>query len=161
MINERYVLSAAHCEKRIPPTWNLTAVRLGDWDTRTNPDCQEFENEQLCNDPYIDVEIIQKLVHPGYIPLDPSQPNDIMLLKLENDVAFTKWVLPICLPLDSSVSSLDFTKLALEVAGFGKTENGTGSEIKQKLDVDGVKSDHCAKFYEPKKVTITSYQVGY
>lgn len=135
-------------------------MRLGDWNTTTNPDCQTFENEKLCNDPYVDVDVIEAIVHPQYIPLSPSQPNDILLLKLKNDVRFTKWIKPICLPLDSTVSGLDFTKYSLEVAGFGKTENSTASIVKQKLDIDGVENEQCAKYYESKNVDITSYQVG-
>ncbi|CAG9806987.1 unnamed protein product [Chironomus riparius] len=159
LINERYVLSAAHCERRIPPSWKLTAVRLGDWDTRTNPDCQKFNNEELCNDPYVDVDVIEIIVHPEYIPLSPSQPNDIMMLKLKDTVEFSKWIKPICLPHDPSVGGIDFTKLSLEVAGFGKTDNATSSNVKMRLDVDGVDQERCTGYYGPKSVSITSYQI--
>jgi len=119
-----------------------------------------FNDDDYCNDPYVDVDVIEAIVHPQYIPFSPSQPNDILLLKLKDDVTFSKWIMPICLPLDSSVSSLDFTKYSLEVAGFGKTENSTASIVKQKLDIEGVENERCARFYETKSVNITSSQVG-
>ncbi|XP_070510033.1 serine protease easter-like [Chironomus tepperi] len=91
--------------------------------------------------------------------MSKSQPNDILLLKLKNDVQFTKWIIPICLPLDSSVGGMDFTKLSLEVAGFGKTENSTASDVKQRLDLDGIDNSQCERHYQPKNVNITSKQI--
>ncbi|XP_070510008.1 melanization protease 1-like [Chironomus tepperi] len=160
LINERYVLSAAHCDRRITPGLKLTAVRLGDWDTRTNPDCQTFQNEVICNDPYVQINVVKIIVHPEYDSSSPSSPNDIMLLKLENDVKYTKWIQPICLPIDSSFRGMDFTKFTLEVAGFGRTENGTESDVKQILDLDGVETNRCANYYNTHfKAMITNKQI--
>ncbi|XP_070505025.1 melanization protease 1-like isoform X1 [Chironomus tepperi] len=160
LINERFVLSAAHCDRKGPGSWKITAVRLGDWDTRTNPDCETLQNEVICNDPYVQVNVIEIIVHPEYDSASSTSQNDIMLLKLENDVQYTKWIQPICLPLDSSFRGMDFTKFSLEVAGFGITENGTDSDVKQRLDLDGVENNRCANYYHARyKAMITNKQI--
>lgn len=35
LLNERYVLTAAHCIAKLPKGWTLTGVRLGEWDLTT------------------------------------------------------------------------------------------------------------------------------
>uniref|UniRef100_T1GVU9 Peptidase S1 domain-containing protein n=1 Tax=Megaselia scalaris TaxID=36166 RepID=T1GVU9_MEGSC len=63
LINERYVLTAAHCISRDNPP---IAVRLGDWDISTDEDCfsNGLQNEFCAKD--IDVEKI--IIHGSYEP---------------------------------------------------------------------------------------------
>lgn len=138
---------AAHCDKKVPKTWRLFQVRLGDWDTRTNPDCQQYANERVCNDPYVDVAIEKIIVHENYIPDSRTQYHDIALLRLQRDVKFTDYIVPICLPTEPSLSSLKYTNKALEVVGFGKTERENSSPNKLKVEVIAYSDQQCQAKY--------------
>uniref|UniRef100_T1GFY9 Peptidase S1 domain-containing protein n=1 Tax=Megaselia scalaris TaxID=36166 RepID=T1GFY9_MEGSC len=60
MISNRYVLTASHCinARSIPADWKPISVRLGEWDTATDRDCDAGE----CAPPHIDVPIERSLV---------------------------------------------------------------------------------------------------
>lgn len=141
------LFSAAHCEKKVPKTWRLFQVRLGDWDTRTNPDCQQKTNERVCNDPYVDVAIEQIIVHEDYDPNSRSQYHDIALLRLQRDVKFTEFIVPICLPFETSLRSLKYTNKELEVVGFGKTERENSSANKLKVKLNALSDQQCQSKY--------------
>lgn len=105
----------------MPTTWSLTGVRLGEWDTTTDQDCDDsFVNERVCNDPPVDVPIELKIPHENYDPQASNQHNDIALLRLSRNVQYTIYVKPICLPVDQTLSNNDFVKQTLSVAGWGE-----------------------------------------
>lgn len=158
LISKRFVLTAAHCSRRVRGPWMLTKVRLGEWDLRTNPDCQEIENDELCNENYVDISVAEVIVHPQYTTL--TQYNDIALLKLEHDVEFSQWIKPICLPIDPEVRRIDFTTNTLEVAGYGLTENSTSSLVKKRVFLDGVPQAQCQRIYGSNGVKISDNQVN-
>jgi len=133
----------------------MTQVRLGDWDIRTNPDCDE---NGKCNDPYVEIPIEKVIVHEDYNPQKTSEGNDIALIKLQREVTFTEFIKPICLAIDPSVRSIDLTNHDVEVAGFGKTENRSSSNQKLKVEVTINSQDSCKDIYK-RSVTITSKQV--
>ncbi|CRL07282.1 CLUMA_CG020261, isoform A [Clunio marinus] len=162
LVTSRYVLTASHCVngKDLPSTWSLTGVRLGEWDTSTEIDCDEsFVNERVCNDPPVDVAIEEKLPHPNYDPFASNQHNDIALLRLIQNVPFSIYVRPICLPVDSSIRNKDFVKQTLSVAGWGKTEKVSASNLKLKVNVDGVSNDDCQRVYSSENRQIVDSQV--
>ena len=162
MISERWVITAAHCDILIKQElkYEIVGVRLGDWDTRTNPDCQDFLNEHVCNAPYVDIPVAQAISHEGYDPNSKNQYNDIALLKLERDVKFTKWIKPICLPLASNLRNADYTGHSLDVAGFGKTKTDNFSPVKQRIEIDGVARNQCQQFYSTQGVNLANSQVS-
>lgn len=107
--------------KDLPTTWSLTGVRLGEWDTQTDVDCDDsFVDETVCNDPAVDIPIEQKIPHESYDPNASNQHNDIALLRLAQNVPFTTYIRPICLPVDQSIRNNDFVKQTLSVAGWGE-----------------------------------------
>lgn len=119
-MNDRYVLTASHCVngKDLPTTWSLTGVRLGEWDTSTVEDCDDsFVNERVCSQPAVDIEIEEKIPHPEYDPQAANQHNDIALLRLSQNVRYTEYIKPICLPVDISLRNNNFIKQTLSVAG--------------------------------------------
>lgn len=121
---DRYVITAAHCISKVPTTWKLTGVRLGEWDTTTPSDCDDsFTTGPVCSDPYVDVSVEEKIVHEDYEPNSKNQHHDIALLRLSRNVQYTDYIRPVCLPLDSAVRSLTLGKTALEVAGWGAKRN--------------------------------------
>lgn len=161
MINDQYVLTAAHCKVMISKSWTLSAVRLGEWDQRTNPDCQTFnDDDNVCNERYVDVPVDEVIVHPEYYSEGVAQYHDIAILKLQRKVEFNKWIAPICLPIDSRVRSMDFTSHSLEVCGFGLTETGLSSPIKKRVELEGRTQAECEALYNRNSVRITEKHVS-
>ena len=123
LFNFYEMIQASHCVngKDLPATWSLTGVRLGEWDTSTDVDCDDsFINEKVCNDAPVDVPIELKIPHENYDPQGSNQHNDIALLRLSRNVQYSIYVRPICLPIDQSLRNNDFIKQTLSVAGWGK-----------------------------------------
>lgn len=141
---------------KVPRSWKLTQVRLGEWDANTNPDCQQLRNEQICADPFVEVPVAEIIIHDNYNPDVSHQPNDIALLRLQNNVQYSDYIKPICLP-EPSVRGFDFAGLVLEVAGFGKTEYESTSSLKLKVDVDGFSHNDCQNSYS--RLPITTSQI--
>ncbi|XP_028047881.1 CLIP domain-containing serine protease 2 [Monomorium pharaonis] len=144
LISKRYVLTAAHCikGKDLPTNWRLTSVRLGEYDTDTDPDCvQDSETTQVCADDPVTVGVEEQIAHEEYRPLSRDQRYDIALLRLSYDVMFTKYIKPICLPTNTLLNQKLF------VAGWGKTESRSSSNIKLKLKLPLADKDQCDEVY--------------
>lgn len=83
LISERFVLTAAHCEKadRTSPT----VVRLGDLDL----------SKREKNLPEIDVQIDKFISHEAYNK--DTNENDIAVIKMQTPAPFSKSIRPACL----------------------------------------------------------------
>lgn len=160
LINNRYVLTAAHCVSAIPSDWRLTGVRLGDWDTTSNPDCITGRNgKRDCNDPYVDVAVSEKIPHPQYPGNSRDQLNDIALLRLSREVAFTNFISPVCLPILPEQRNTVFLGRKMFVAGWGRTETNSTSNIKLKAELQPVPTEDCNRRYQTQRRTLTSSQM--
>lgn len=109
--------------KDIPKTWRLSSVRLGEYDTSKSRDCvEELDDgqQQFCNDAPIDVPIEKLITHENYNPQDANQHNDIALLRLSREVPTTRFIRPICLPVESSERSDLLVNKTMSVAGWGE-----------------------------------------
>ncbi len=62
-----------------------SSVRLGEWDTSTDEDCDRGD----CSDPAVDVAVEEVITHESYNPNSKAQENDIALLRLSRSVAYT------------------------------------------------------------------------
>ncbi|KAF7396204.1 hypothetical protein HZH66_007066 [Vespula vulgaris] len=144
LINERYVLTAAHClkGKDLPKTWTLTSVRLGEYDTSSEKDCIQEEDEVICSDDPITVGIEEQIVHEQYRPLSKDQKYDIALLRLSRNIVSTKYIKPICLPRTPSFGQ------KMYVAGWGKTEFNSSSDLKLKLALPLTDKNDCDRTYD-------------
>ncbi|XP_037913267.1 CLIP domain-containing serine protease 2-like [Hermetia illucens] len=142
LINKRYIVTAASCVKaeEIPAKWNLTSVRLGEWNTQTETDCQ---NKKCSNTP-INVAIEKLIIHENYNPKSVNRSNDIALLRLARNVSFTDWIRPLCLQGHSRKAK---HKEYFKVNGWGLLENGTRSDIKLNVHVQGVNLPKCNAVY--------------
>lgn len=94
----------------------MSGVRLGEWDQRTERDCEEDN----CSDPVVDVPVVERIPHQNYQVNSKAQENDIALLRLGRSVQFTDWIKPICLPFAPSNRNRNFENFPLIVAGWGK-----------------------------------------
>lgn len=161
LISRRYVVTASHCVngKDIPTTWALTGVRLGEHDLSTETDCITTLTGTDCNVPSIDVPITEKIPHEAYDPQSKNQANDIALLRLQYDVATTDFVKPICLPRQQQLRAFNYDGIKLDVAGWGKTETVSQSNVKLKVRVDGVNIQQCSQVYNRLGVTLQTTQV--
>lgn len=105
----------------MPTTWSLTGVRLGEWDTAQDTDCDDkFTDGVVCNNPPVDIPIELKIPHENYDPQASNQHNDIALLRLAQRVTYTDFIKPICLPIEPNLQNNDFVKQTLSVAGWGE-----------------------------------------
>ncbi|CAH2045487.1 unnamed protein product, partial [Iphiclides podalirius] len=157
LITSRHVLTAAHCLKGadLPSTWKLTQVRLGEWNISSERDCLERD----CTTGIIDVEVAEQIPHEAYDKSDDHQQNDIAILKLARDVPFNDFIRPICLPLTKEQQTNSYVGYDMEVAGWGKTETKTMSEVKLKAIVPVVNSTTCANVYKKANRRITEKQI--
>lgn len=110
---------AAHClEASLPPGYSLIAVRLGEWDTKTEKDCDDTIPEAvICNEPPLDIPIAQKIQHPTYNPRDPNHLHDIALLRMTEPAPNTDFIKPICLPMGFGLGKKTHIGESLIVAG--------------------------------------------
>ncbi|XP_016977936.1 spaetzle-processing enzyme-like [Drosophila rhopaloa] len=123
LINNRYVLTAAHCVvpgKEISMDLVLRKVRLGE---QSNPDWVGLNagKKRFAFGPS-DFEVEDVIVHQNYTK---SYVNDIALLRLEIPVRYTNQIAPICVPRAHTA----LKKSALRIAAWKMTNNGKPSQI--------------------------------
>ncbi|EAT41722.1 AAEL006674-PA [Aedes aegypti] len=143
LINPRYVLTAAHCIKN-----NVAGVRLGEWDLTTDPDCVMRQGKEQCSNPVIDVGIDKIIRHKKY-KFSWYKPSniDLALFRLDRDIAYNKYIVPICLPKSEEDAQINADK-PMYVAGWGKTETGETSKRKLFADVSLVDLDECREIHK-------------
>ncbi|XP_053697459.1 CLIP domain-containing serine protease B4-like [Sabethes cyaneus] len=146
LINELYVLTAAHCTVGIPKAWTISAVRLGEWDTTADPDCDELDPTD-CYDPVQDIRVEKSIPHENFISSKSEVHNDIALLRLAQKARYSETVVPICLPLEPASANRPYESVKLFVAGWGQTETDRGSRYKLFVGVNGVSQAACREQY--------------
>lgn len=118
MINERYVLTAAHCVKKIPESWTLEGVRIGEWNLETELDCDP-DDPDTCLPPPFEIHITEQVVHPRYNVRSRDTLHDIALLRLARRIPANSLIVPICLPVEQYLRDKDYTGHTFNVAGWG------------------------------------------
>nr|CAD7611595.1 unnamed protein product [Timema genevievae] len=150
LINDRYVLTAAHCEKpKTSERVTLKIVRLGEVDLDKQIDCDESKGLNRCAGPVIDIPIEKVISHQQYGAL---LKNDIALLRLKSRVqTFTDQIKPICLPFGVTITGNE--EIVYEVAGWGKTDtwDNEGSRILQHVQIRSQTLDYCNDQYSKSK----------
>lgn len=161
LINFRHVITAAHCISgmEIRNIWYPMEVRLGEWNLGTSIDCIIDEQDYDCADPHLDIIIQRIIIHDSYIPTSPNQYHDIALLRLTEDLKYTEFIRPICLPFSDHLRKQDLTKLRFYVAGWGRTEMGARSDTLRKTLVPGFDTQKCSAMYKGERIFITSNQI--
>jgi hypothetical protein len=92
-------------------------VRLGEWNTATEEDCDDsFIDEEVCSDKPLDIMVETAIRHPEYNAR--SKKNDIALLRLEENVNYTMFIKPICLPTEFVTQNANLNGVSLLVAGI-------------------------------------------
>ncbi|XP_049283477.1 CLIP domain-containing serine protease 14D-like isoform X2 [Anopheles funestus] len=150
LINERYVVTAAHCVMPTNSKWKVHRVRLGEWDLATVTDCQE----DICSKAPIDLDIEEIVVHKKIYSKDPSNANDIALIRFTRPVQYSETIRPICLPLSESLRNRDHVGHTAHAAGWGKTETGTASEKKMVVEMNITSLEECASVYQRLRISV-------
>uniref|UniRef100_A0A2C9GW66 CLIP domain-containing serine protease n=1 Tax=Anopheles farauti TaxID=69004 RepID=A0A2C9GW66_9DIPT len=143
LIHARYVLTAAHCVQGLPRGWKVNRVRLGEWDTRTEVDCQDGN----CASAPVDLDIESIVSHRDYVARDAHE-NDIALVRFKRDVAFSDTIRPICLPLANPARSRNLVGLSNYAAGWGRTETASASPVKLKVALTVQDLAACSRKYQ-------------
>lgn len=123
---------AAHCINKIPGSWQLTTVRLGEWDLNKEIDCYpgEVSTEGECAPKPQDIKVAKTIVHKDYNKRASNARNDIALLLLKTKAVFHNFVQPICLPLDPSLwDTMDYTGHSFEASGWGGHDSQSIDDI--------------------------------
>ncbi|KAI5750360.1 trypsin-1-like [Diaphorina citri] len=138
LINEDYVLTAAHCVRRLKRS--KIRIVLGDYDQSVTTETAE---------PTM-MRAVSSIVRHRHFDVN-NYNHDIALLKLRKPVSFTKSVRPICLPPDN----IDPSGKMGTVVGWGRTSEG-GSLATEALEVQVpiLSPGQCrAMKYKPSRIT--------
>ncbi|KAJ6597425.1 Serine protease grass, partial [Pseudolycoriella hygida] len=156
LISELYVLTAAHCVAKLKSTIKLIAVRLGEYDTTTDIDCQLIGTEQMCAPPVQDIPIEEKFAHPMYDK--PRFSNDVAILRLARPANMTpESVRPICLPTTFEVQNTTLKRVS--VTGWGTTETQRPATVLLQALLPIVPNDVCISKYYKRSLNLTSSQM--
>ncbi|XP_016978182.1 spaetzle-processing enzyme-like [Drosophila rhopaloa] len=138
LINNRYILTAAHCVNRmyLPKHNEVWAVRLGEHKRFSNPDYRHRHIRHL-------EHIIE---HEDFDSTRPFE-NDIALLRLQLPVRYTKAISPICV-LGKHILSKPYISDILEIAGWGRTEKNIPSAVLMKSSIKEVNEVRCSREYD-------------
>lgn len=141
IIAKRWILTAAHCVHNRAPSSFM--VRIGEFHLY-RPDVQSR-----------DYVIEKVVVHGDYSGIVKSQSinnADIALLKTRNDIRFSEYAWPVCVPS----SDISFTGQEAIVVGWGKKgeKSDTYSDILQKAKLSIVDNNVCQNWYRTAGRTI-------
>jgi len=134
LIDERHILTAAHCfSRQSNPPVEIYYIYLGKY----------YRDSHVHDKGSRKVKLEQITIHPQYDPF--TSENDIAILKTEDEIAFTNYIRPVCLP--STRLSSQVGKFAT-VSGWGETKEiqRSASTKLQKAEVKIINSDDCNKW---------------
>ncbi|XP_037026331.1 CLIP domain-containing serine protease 2-like isoform X2 [Bradysia coprophila] len=117
LINNRYVLTAAHC---LAKKDKLTQVHLGKYSSNAHENCVDDE----CVHPTVTVGIDDVIIHENYTAT--TKFNDIALIRLSTIVYYTDFIKPICLPSTVGLIPNDATR---EISGWGRGAQSSGKQM--------------------------------
>lgn len=142
VINERYILTAAHCVTSEQPE----VIRLGDWDLTTVEDC-EVDNKgfEFCApEPAKDFLYEEIVTHPDYHTRGQVS-DDIALIRLTEPVRLRRggWIQPVCLPERNFNVRGALDRRVAVATGWGSTENGTTSNVLLEVNLPMVDINTC------------------
>lgn len=144
LINDRYVLTAAHCVHGFNK--DRITVRLLEHDTSTTEETQTITKK-----------VLRIVRHNNYSPSNYN--SDIALLRLDSPVEISDQLRPVCLPtVGKSYSGVDGI-----VTGWGATkEGGSISVLLQEVTVPIISNIDCRKTgYSEKRITDNMLCAGY
>ncbi|XP_035723564.1 trypsin-1-like isoform X2 [Vespa mandarinia] len=142
LINDRYVLTAAHCVKGF--MWFMIKVTFGEHDR--------------CIDKGIETRYVVRVLTGDFSFLNFD--NDIALLRLNDRVPFSDTIRPICLP---TVKENEYIGSKAIAAGWGTLkEEGKPSCLLQEVEVPVMSLQDCRNTsYSPRMISDNMLCAGY
>ncbi|XP_041844258.1 trypsin-1-like [Melanotaenia boesemani] len=135
LINENWVVSAAHCYK------SRVEVRLGEHDITVNEGTEQF------------ISSSQVIRHPRYSSYNID--NDVMLIKLSRPATLNQYVRPVALPSGCAAAGT-----MCRIAGWGNTMSSVSGDRLQCLNAPILSDRDCNNAY-PGMITDSMICVGY
>ncbi|KAJ0065850.1 hypothetical protein NL108_000079 [Boleophthalmus pectinirostris] len=136
LVNEYWVVSAAHCYK------SRIEVRLGEHNIQVNEDTEQFISSALV------------IRNPGYNAY--TIENDIMLIKLSQPATLNQYVKPVALPISCAPAGT-----MCIVSGWGNTMSSTADRNKlQCLQIPILSTEDCENSY-PGMIYNSMFCAGY
>ncbi|XP_042870075.1 venom protease-like [Penaeus japonicus] len=131
LINEQWVLSAAHCLQQR----SATVIRLGEHDYSDDEEGAFHE----------DFGVSQFINYPEY--RFPQAYHDLALIKLDRRARFTTSINPVCLPWGREAER-NLVNEVITLTGWGATEHGgAGSPILQEVNLTVFHHSRCDESY--------------
>ncbi|XP_071450645.1 serine protease ea-like isoform X2 [Hetaerina americana] len=151
IINDRYILTAAHCVTRLQSNLRLVSVRVGEHNLTSPIDCQVDEESedlaQTCSPSPQDIPVERAIPHPRYVG-KPNLQYDIALVRLTRPIDFTHdAVRPICLPVNLAQQTQNLVGKKVVVSGWGATEKLQPSPVLLKVSVPVMSYEQCAEAF--------------
>ncbi|XP_037891224.1 serine protease 7-like [Glossina fuscipes] len=152
LINQRYVLTVAHCviDNFGKKGNGLSKIRLGEHDLNQEMDCEYKE----CSDKPRDLNYEDIIIYPDYD--HQSHQNDIALIRLADNVNFTLFVLPICLPLTETRMNISGGEF-LTAATWDRLDGN--AKVKRHRRVSVVEHTDCVNRYREHDFQLTASQI--
>ncbi|XP_077300204.1 CLIP domain-containing serine protease HP8-like isoform X2 [Arctopsyche grandis] len=145
IINERYILTAAHCITNLRGL-TLAGVRVGEHDIRNETDCEGEADALDCAPPPQDFTIEEILPHPSYSPV--RLQDDIGLLRLSAPIDFnSENSKPVCLPSSEALRNMRLEGTTIVVTGWGATETGTSSPELLRVNLPVLTNTRCGEIH--------------
>lgn len=159
LMNERYVLTAAHCVREFPEDWKIVGVRLGEYDVKTDQDCEGEGPYKICADLHQDFSVEKIIVHEDYNATKVSSWNDIALIRLAQDVVYSEYIHPVCLPIGGEERHRNNTNQRAIEVGWSKTLEGSLSDKRLKTLVTIKDRSVCDKVYKVHGIKLRDTQL--
>lgn len=150
LLNERWVLTAAHCFDLLPSDVKLSQIQvlLG-------------KHNQFVSEPnQLLAGIKNMIMHPKYDRV--SQDSDLALVELDASIEFSDYVRPVALGDPGFIEKEYFSKPNVHgiVSGWGKTETTEHSKVLQEIKVP-IKMPVVCKASTELEITANMFCAGY
>ncbi|KAJ8925739.1 hypothetical protein NQ315_009587 [Exocentrus adspersus] len=155
IVNNKYILTAAHCISDL--IFPLVGVRVGEHKISTKVDCEIRHNgKEFCSPNSVqDLAIEEVIIHPQFNR--SIIVNDIGLLRVSEMNMDVENVRPVCLPTSEETRNASFNYCV--VTGWGFTDSqGQNADVLQKVDLPVMNLTQCREIYKSEKKVKLSHR---
>ncbi|XP_030765182.1 serine protease easter-like [Sitophilus oryzae] len=157
IINQNYILTAAHCIANLKNS-RLVSVRIGEHSIQNETDCELRRKRKIkCNPPAIDLSIEQVIPHPDFNPA--TFTNDIGLLRVSKMNLQQESTRPVCLPITKTQRTLNYTNIVVTGWGIVNPDTEETADILQKVGLPVTDKATCADIYKQHNIELHNYQL--
>ncbi|XP_068085721.1 CLIP domain-containing serine protease B4 [Anabrus simplex] len=139
IISSRTILTAGHCALAKSDGYKLSSVKVGEYDSRGDPDC----TRTYCAHPAQSVAVSHVIVHPGYE--SKIFKHDVALLVLKTSLNFSLAAQPVCILQNGNVPLVGRRG---KLVGWGKLPGQeTTPSREQQLELPIIALEKCSAVY--------------